>query len=140
MDITNKIDKFLIDEVKQSDFFVQNQKGWTKAEQAFNDGDKFNYMNMVLNQNKNKLKVGKWSADEEVMMGTWAWSKGDDMVVYITPFFDNDKGIDWQWTDYSGGEETFGDSETVPFKATGNPDKDFKTYMSVAKKILTKFK
>lgn len=139
MDITDKIGKFLIGEVKQSDYFVQNQKGWTKAEQAYADGDMFNYMNMVLTQNASKLKIGKWKAGEEPMMGTWAWSKGDDTVIYMTPFFES-KGIGVQTINYKEDGEDIGEQVDFPFKATGNPDKDFKAYMSVAQKVIRGYK
>ena len=128
-----------VTEAGMSDYFVQNQKGWTKAEQAFEDGDMFNYMNMVLNANEKKMKIGKWKASEESMMGTWAWSMGTDDVIYITPFFESD-GIGAQSIIYKEDGEDVGDQVNYKFKPTGNPDKDFKAYMSVAQKVIRGYK
>jgi hypothetical protein len=137
-----KIDE-IVDRVleAQSDYYVANQRGYKVPQDALDDGDQFLYMNMLLQDmaRKGKLKFGKWYAQEEDMMGTWAWfEKGnEDKAVYITPFFESEDSINSGWADAEGD---YGDLGLTKFTATGDEKKDFANYMKVVKKILSAMK
>ena len=114
----------------------------TETQNAYKDGDYEEYMKGVIRSNIKYLYKGVngWKGDENTSEGSFIFTKGK-FVVYITPFWDDTKGIAVAWESFDGEDLTTGepiDQFGVPFKVTGNMDKDFKSYMTAVKKIVNK--
>ena len=101
------------------------------------------YVFRVLNNKLHNMKVGKWTSGLEDMMGTLAWEhpnwKEQEVALWATPYFENDKGIAVQLTvmDDRGFQKNIWDT-IIPMKLTFDLKKDMATYKKAMGPIIRK--